>query len=125
MVVVILRGGVGCMVAERVVLDIRHWKDNTGKIRAIEDMDSMHLCFVLKQLWYSNNKQKAKRMSIIRNELRYRGFSKEEYLRKLEDCREGTYCMYPYDGYELEDYYEESIRKYYSNYLSFCNNLGV
>lgn len=113
------------MIAEKVSLDVRHWKDAMGKIRAIEDMDSMHLCFVLKQLWYSNNKQKEKRMFIIRSELRYRGFTAEDYLRKLDSCRKNEYCMYLYDGEELEDYYSESINRYYSNYVNFSRVLGV
>lgn len=112
------------MIAERVSLDTHHWKDVTGKIRAIEDMDSMHLCFVLKRLWYSNNKQKEKRMFIIRSELRYRDFTGEDYLRKLNECRDGEYCMYPYDGYEVEDYYSDSIRKYYNNYVKFAAIIG-
>lgn len=98
------------------------WEDVTGKIRKIKDMDSMHLCFVLKQIYVMKRNSVGKfdlykgvgeRIPLIENELRRRSFTKEDYDFCLYGIRLGLYCFYEDENNtDLEQYYCNMLKSY-------------
>lgn len=102
--------------------DNHYWKDTTGKIRNIRDMDSMHLCFVIKYLLNvpKPNKFRVIRSNLMKEELKRRNFSQEDYDFNIEGVKSGLYCMYPNEGgNELEKYYSNLVTQYYNDFKSF------
>ena len=107
----------GCAVPYDPKYDNEVWRGVDGNLRKIADMDSMHLCFVLKQLENSKGKIREHMAPIIR-QLKWRihkgQFSKADFDFSLEGVRLGLYCFYPKeaDTHLLENYYMDMLKRY-------------
>lgn len=98
------------------------WRDITGVIRDIHNMDSIHLCLVAKQCEVSKKKGsiglRTYRLPRMLKELNQRiesgKFSKEEYYEKISMVYRGEYVFYPdIDNTELQDYYAQMSSNYW------------
>ena len=90
------------------------WTDVTGRTRPVEDMDSLHLCFVLNyQIAYGKTFPDADAyyhlMGVL---LEARGWSVQKLETVLETFRSGAYRMYPDGDGQVETYYRKLLRKY-------------
>lgn len=99
--------------------DDNYWEDAAGTLREICNMDSMHLCFVLKQFEVMESKSKNKsnwwykRKQKMEYELERRGFTEDDFDFNIEGVKLGLYCFYPNEsGSEIETYYKDIFSEY-------------
>lgn len=106
-------------------MDPSYWEDINGTLRRITDMDSMHICFVLKQIEIMNGNKRIKTSFNIKQEwlrekyynltkvLHERKFTAEDFAFNIEGVKLGLYCMYPHeDSRDLEAYYANLFAEY-------------
>lgn len=100
--------------------DDNYWEDAIGILREIRFMDSMHICMVLKQLEIIESKSKRKLAWLISRrhkmyeQLRLRGFKKDDFEFNVVGVKMGIYCFYPDDvkSDALVDYYRDLLAGY-------------
>lgn len=98
------------------------WKDVTGVVREIKNMDSMHLCLVALQCQVATGKGsnglKRYKLPVIIDEINKRIksglLSKDYYYSCISAIYHGSYKFYPNEkGMGLENYYVKMSSTYW------------
>lgn len=87
------------------------WVDVSGKNRKINEMDSLHLCFVMNYILSGYCKIRGNSVYLMGRTLVNRGYRHRNLLYDLESLKVGSYQMYSNDV-DVVSYYRKLILKY-------------
>ena len=98
--------------------DRDYWRDVIGVVRKVNDMDIMHIALVTKFLEINKNNGRfyRERLNVFRNQLRIKGFQKQDWNLNIVGVAMGLYCFYPNEAdNKLEQYYYDLLSPYMIN----------